>query len=64
MLSRDEFLAAIRSTPGLPHNLAQMSPEERRQNLPMISAVFVGMNYMYAVYDQLYRAIRETYTTT
>ena len=63
MLSRDEFLAAIRSTPGLPHNLAQMSPEERRQNLPMISAVFVGMNYMYAVYDQLYRAIRETYTT-
>lgn len=34
MLPRDEFLAAIRSTPGLPHSLPQMSPEERRQSLP------------------------------
>lgn len=63
MLPRDEFLSAIRSAPGLPYNLAQMSPEERRQSLPMLSTVFVGMDYMYAVYDQLYRAIRETYTT-
>ena len=48
---------------GLPHNLAQMSPEERRQSLPMLASLFVPLDYMYAVYDQLYRAIRETYTT-
>ena len=63
MLPRNEFLSAIRSTPGLPHSLPQMSPEERRQSLPMLASLFVPMHYMYAVYDQLYRAIRETYTT-
>ena len=63
MLPRDEFLAAIRSTPGLPHSLPQMSPEERRQSLPLLASLFVPLSYMYAVYDQLYRAIRETYTT-
>ena len=63
MLPKDEFLTAIRSTPGLPHNLPQLSPEERRQSLPMLASLFVPMAYMYAVYDQLYRAIRETYST-
>ena len=54
MLSREEFLTAIRSSPGLPHNLPQMSPEERRQSLPLLSSLFVPMDFMYAVYDQLY----------
>ncbi len=63
MLPREEFLSTIRSTPGLPHSLPQMSPEERRQSLPLLSALFVPMDYMNAVYDQLYRAIRETYST-
>ncbi len=63
MMPKDEFLTSIRSTPGLPHNLPNMSPEERRQSLPMLASLFVPMTYMYAVYDQLYRAIRETYST-
>ena len=63
MLPRDQFLIAIRSTPGLPHDLPQMSSEERRRNLPLLASLFVPLDYMYAVYDQLYRAIRETYTT-
>ena len=63
MLPRDEFLSTIRSTPGLPHDLPRMSPEERRQSLPRLASLFVPLDYMYAVYDQLYRAIRETYTT-
>jgi len=63
MLPRDEFLTAIRSTPGLPHGLPQMTPEERRQSLPLLASLFVPLDYMYTVYDQLYRAIRETYTT-
>ena len=63
MLPKDEFLSAIRSTPALPHSLPQMSPEERRQNLPMLSSLFVPLDFMYSIYDQIYRAIRETYTT-
>ena len=63
MLPRNEFLSATRSTPGLPHDLPQMSSEERRQSLPLLASLFVPLDYMYAVYDQLYRAIRETYTT-
>ena len=63
MMPRNEFLAAVRSTPGLPHDLPQMSSEERRQSLPMLASLCVPMQYMYAVYDQLYRAIRETYST-
>lgn len=53
MLPRDEFLSAIRSAPGLPHSLPQMTPEERRQSLPMLSSLFIPMDFMYAVYDQL-----------
>lgn len=45
MLPRDEFLISIRSSPGLPHNLAQMSPEERRQSLPMLASLFVPTCY-------------------
>ena len=63
MLPRNEFLSATRSTPGLPHDLPQMFSEERRQSLPLLASLFVPLDYMYAVYDQLYRAIRETYTT-
>lgn len=63
MLPKDEFLSAIRSAPAFPHTLSQMTPEERRQNLPMLSSLFVPLDFMYSIYDQIYRAIRETYTT-
>lgn len=63
VLSHQDFKAAIRSAPPLPHTLSHMTPEERRQALPMLSSVFVPMDYMYAIYDQLYRAIATTYTT-
>lgn len=63
MLGRDDFISEIQGFPKLPPGLPQMSQEERRQSLPMLSSLFVPMDYMYAVYDQLYRAIRETYST-
>lgn len=63
ILSKDEFMDAICSLPLLPHTLPQMSLEERRQSLTMLSTVFIPLDYMYVIYDQLYRAIRETYTT-
>lgn len=63
MLSQQEFSSGVRSTPQLPHTLPQMTSEERRQALPMLASLFFPMNYMYAIYDQLYRAITVTYTT-
>ena len=62
MLSHDAFMKAIRSLPPLPAGLGTMTPEERRQRLPMLSSLFVPMDYTYVLYDQLYRAISSTYS--
>ena len=63
MLSQSDFNSEIRSFPKLPPDLPSMSSEERRQVLPLLSSVFVPMDFMYSIYDQLYRAIRSTYAT-
>lgn len=63
MLSQSDFNSEIRSFPKLPQNLPQMTSEERRQALSLLSSIFVPMDFMYAIYDQLYRAIRSTYAT-
>ena len=63
MLSSEQFTQVIASYPPIPHDLAQMSPEERRGLLPALSSVYVPMPYQYAIYDTLYRAIATTYRT-
>lgn len=63
MISQDDFKSEIRSFPKLPPDLPRMSSEERRQALPLLSSIFIPMDYMYAIFDQLYRAIRSTYAT-
>lgn len=63
LLPPKEFAAQIASTPPLPHNLAGHTPEARRSMLTDLQSLFVPMDYMYAIYDTLYRAIRTTYTT-
>lgn len=63
MLSITDFNSEIRSFPKLPANLPSMSGEERRQALPLLTSIFVPMDFMYALYDQLYRAIWSTYST-
>lgn len=63
MLSPEQFARVIASCPSVPHNLAQMSPEERRGLLPSLSSLYVPMPYQYAIYDTLYRAIATTYRT-
>ncbi len=63
MLSHDAFMKAIRSLPPLPAGLRAMPFEERRRHLPMLSSLFVPMDYTYMLYDQLYRAISSTYST-
>lgn len=63
MLSPEQFASAIASYPPIPHDLAQMSPEERRGLLPSLASIYVPMPYQYAIYDVLYRAIATTYRT-
>lgn len=63
MLSQDDFKSEIRSFPKLPFDLPSMTSEERRQALTLLPSIFVPLNYMYAIFDQLYRAIRSTYST-
>ena len=61
MLSKDEFFTYVRSCPQLPANLAGMTSEEQRQELPRLSTLFIPLDFMYVIYDLLYRAIRGTY---
>ena len=63
MLSQCDFSSEIKGYPKLPVNLPSMTNEERRQALTLLSSIFVPMDFMYALYDQLYRAIRSTYST-
>ena len=63
MLSPEQFARIIASYPPIPHDLAEMSPEERRGLLPSLSSLYVPMPYQYAIYDTLYRAIATTYRT-
>lgn len=63
LLPREEYLTCMESHPKLPPDLPVMTIEQRRQLLPIISTAFYPMDYMYAIYDQLYRAIVTTYTT-
>lgn len=63
MLSPEQFARIIASYPPIPHDLAEMSPEERRGLLPSLASIYVPMPYQYAIYDTLYRAISTTYRT-
>lgn len=63
MLSPEQFARIIASYPPIPHDLAEMSPEERRGLLPSLASIYVPMPYQYAIYDTLYRAIATTYRT-
>ncbi len=63
MLAHSAFMAAVRSLPPLPAGLGAMTPEERRQHLPMLSSLFIPMDYTYVLYDQLFRALSSTYST-
>lgn len=63
MLPPEQFAKAVASYPPIPHDLAQMLPEERRGLLPSLSSLYVPMPYQYSIYDTLYRAIATTYRT-
>lgn len=63
MLAPKGFFQRISSLPPLPHDLGKFASEKRLQFLPNLASVFVPMDYMYSLYDLLYRAMITTYST-
>lgn len=63
LMSRNEFKKRIGSYPPIPYNLTEMSKEERREKVSLLNECFIPMDYMYEVYDFLYRGICLNYKT-
>ena len=63
LLSKQEFFARVKSLPPMPYELAAMSGEKRRRHLTALHSLFYPMDYMYVIYDMLFRAITATYAT-
>ena len=63
LISKDEYKKEISSLPPHPHLINSKSPEERREELSMLNKFFYPMDYMYCIYDMLYRAIISNYNS-
>jgi hypothetical protein len=63
ILSYDDFMKEIASFPSIPMDIYIKSPEERRSFLSEINNIFYPMDYMYYIYDLLYRAIKDNYSS-
>lgn len=62
-LGKEDFNKRIQSRPAVPYGLEEKSPQERRNFLSTLSSWFHTMDYMYTLYDMLYRAMVSTYQT-
>ena len=62
-LQRTDFLKRIANMPPLPVASATMTFTERKRYLSMLPSVFVPMDYMYMIYDSIFRMIQATYLT-
>lgn len=63
MVDKDTFFSLIKSFPTLPYNIENMSAVERRTRLTCLQSLFYPMDYMYSIYDLLYRIITVSCTT-
>ena len=63
ILGKEEVMKRLRSQIPYPKDIQKMSPEERRREVMEISKWFYPMDYMYTIYDMLYRAMSATYQT-
>ena len=63
ILGKEEVMKRLRSQIPYPKDIQKMSPEERRKEVMEISKWFYPMDYMYTIYDMLYRAMSATYQT-
>lgn len=61
LLPREQFLQMVQSFTALPHNLPELTPEQRRMELQAVQGIFVPLDYSYLLYDALYRACRSSY---
>lgn len=62
-LTKEKLFQRIRSFPQYPDNLPMLPAKERRELVPLLSSIFLPMDYMYRLYDAAYRAMISTYTT-
>lgn len=63
LLGKSEFNRQIQSRFPKVRDLEKRSPQERRSDLSGISSWFQPMDYMYTLYDMLYRSMAGTYQT-
>lgn len=61
LLPREQFLQTVQSFPALPHNLSELSAEQRRMELQAVQGLYIPLDYSYVLYDALYRACRSSY---
>lgn len=63
LLGKAEFVDRMKSEIHFPYDLPERSPQERRNYLTELTTWFQPMDYMYNLYDMLYRAMSATYQT-
>ena len=63
LMGKAEFMERMKSGIHFPYDLGKRSPQERRTYLTELSTWFQPMDYMYSLYDMLYRAMSTTYQT-
>lgn len=63
LMGKAEFMERMSSEIRFPYDLNKKTSQERRTYLMELSTWFQPMNYMYSLYDMLYRAMATTYQT-
>lgn len=63
LLGKAEFTERMKSEIQFPYDIRERSPQERRNYLTELMTWFQPMDYMYTLYDMLYRAMATTYQT-
>ena len=58
-----QFERQIKCCPPPPQACQNMSMAERRQGLALLPTVFIPLDYMYYIYDSLYRMLQSSYHT-
>ena len=58
-----QFERQIKCCPPPPQACQSMSMAERRQGLALLPTVFIPLDYMYYIYDSLYRMLQSSYHT-
>lgn len=63
LLGKAKFMECMESEIQFPYDIQEKNPQERRNYLTELTTWFQPMDYMYTLYDMLYRAMATTYRT-